>query len=415
MITALTEIALSGGAEQQCGEATVTKLIRLCMTEDQAASPQSKRAPISATMRAAIWQAHGRRCAYTGEYVSLTDVEIDHVIPIATTQEEFNKLVSSGVIPRDFDLNGLPNLLPTTSFQNSRKRARLRTQTNLRHFLEVAEQYRPAVEAYLRASLDEGRSLNSYLQLKAQAERNNLEIEDIIDINRQQAEGLTRIRHIPELADTGDMTLLNKKLAQALLVKPFALGGGSITEVVLQNNAGQKTICGDCASFLEAKANGLWAYTQFDINCESMANRTCETLLAIERAKYAPASLVRYPRITCKQLTHWSADWIRSVRVDYDEASDGALFAKCKSIADLVDHGACNVVEATDWKFDIHPSKGLALQVSELFRADLDNDGAEEILVFNLVYAPAGTLRAGTVVVAKPRIDGLIYPVFVQS
>lgn len=148
------------------------------MTGDQAGSPQAKRGTISPTMRAAIWQAHGRRCAYTGEHVGLTDVEIDHVIPIATTQEEYNNLVSNKVIQPNFDLNSLSNLLPTTAFQNNRKRARLRSETTLRHFLEVAEQYRPAAEAYMRASLDEGKSLNSYLQLKAQADRNNLEIED---------------------------------------------------------------------------------------------------------------------------------------------------------------------------------------------------------------------------------------------
>ena len=108
------------------------------MTGDQAAAPQAKRGTISPTMRAAIWQAHGQRCAYTGEYVSLMDVEIDHVIPIATTQEEFNKLVSANVIPPNFELNGLSNFLPTTAFQNTRKRARVPTETNLRHFLEIA-------------------------------------------------------------------------------------------------------------------------------------------------------------------------------------------------------------------------------------------------------------------------------------
>jgi len=50
-------------------------------------------------MRAAIWQAHGRRCAYTGEQVSLADVEIDHIMPIATSQEDLDKLVTTKIIP----------------------------------------------------------------------------------------------------------------------------------------------------------------------------------------------------------------------------------------------------------------------------------------------------------------------------
>ena len=85
----------------------------------------------------------------------------------------------------------------------------MRRETHFRHFLEVAEQYRPAAEAYLRVSLDESRVLNAYLQLKAQAERNDLQVGDIIDIRRRQAEELTRMRHKPELVDAGDETLLN--------------------------------------------------------------------------------------------------------------------------------------------------------------------------------------------------------------
>jgi hypothetical protein len=54
--------------------------------------------------------------------------------------------------------------------------------------------------------------------------------------------------------------------------------------------------------------------------------------------------------------------------------------------------------------------KGFALSLTELFRADLDNDGAEEILVFDLAYAPHGSMRAGSVMIARPASDGLLYP-----
>jgi 5-methylcytosine-specific restriction endonuclease McrA len=197
--------------------------------DEQKEPVPTKRGNVSATMRAAIWQAHSRRCAYTGEQVSLADVEIDHIIPIATSQiatsqEDLDRLVTTKIIPPGFELNSLGNLLPKTRFQNSRKRANVRRETHFRHFLEVAEQYRPAAEAYLRVSLDESRVLNAYLQLKAQAERNDLQVGDIIDIKRQQAEGLTRRRHKPELVDAGAETLLNAELARALMTKPFALG-----------------------------------------------------------------------------------------------------------------------------------------------------------------------------------------------
>lgn len=95
-------------------------------------------------------------------------------------------------------------------------------------------------------------------------------------------------------------------------------------------------------------------------------------------------------------------------RVEFDEAEDRPLFERCATIADLVAAGACELVESTDWRFDVIPARGFALAVSELLRADLDGDDAEEILVFDLAYATGGTFRAGTVSVAKPGIDGII-------
>ncbi len=67
--------------------------------DEQKEPVPTKRGNVSATMRAAIWQAHGRRCAYTGEQVSLADVEIDHIMPIATSQEDLDKLVTTKIIP----------------------------------------------------------------------------------------------------------------------------------------------------------------------------------------------------------------------------------------------------------------------------------------------------------------------------
>jgi hypothetical protein len=369
------------------------------------------RGALSLTERAAIWQAYGRRCAYTSDLISFSDLEIDHIIPVSISSEDLDRLKAGHVIPTGFDLNGFGNLLPTTRFQNSRKRANLRNKSALLHFLAMAEQYQASVEAYIRASSGDGRLLNAYLQMKAQAEHNDLAVEDIVDIHRQQAESLTRLRHIPELVGAGEATLLNADLARALMNKPFALGGGGITEVVLYDDAGIQTFCADCSSFLASKEKGLRPRTQFEITCYGMASRNCEMLRALERARYAPASLVRYPRITCKNLDRWSASWVRDVWVDFDEAKDSALFARCSNIADLVSEGACHVVTATDWNFDVEPVKGLALSLSELFRADLDSDGAEEILVFELAYAPDGSLRAGSVRIAKPASDGLLYPV----
>lgn len=342
--------------------------------------------------------------------MQFTDLEIDHIVPLAIDDDELARLRAGGVVPADFDLEGFENLLPTSRFQNNRKRADIRNRSAILHFLAVAEQFRGAVEGYVRASADDGQLLSAYLRMKAQADRNDLAVEDIVDIHRQEAEGMTRLRYTPELKDADAVTHLTAEHARQLMTKPFALGGGHIGEVVLQDDEDRQTVCMDCDSFLRGKDAGLWPLTQFDMNCYGMADRICEMLRALQRARYAPASLIRYPRVTCRDLDRWSADWVRRVWVEFDEAEDGPVFERCRTIGDLVAAGECTVVDATDWRFAVVPKRGLALAVSELFRADLDGDGAEEILVFDLSYASHGTLRAGAVTIAKPSENGLLEP-----
>lgn len=370
----------------------------------------NKRKQLSTELRIAIWEAHKKRCPYTGDLLAFTELDIDHVIPITVPEDEFARLVREKIIARDFDLNGLGNLLPTKRFQNGRKSDRIRGNSVLIHFLDIAEQHRAVVAERLSSSIEDRKLLNAYLQLKAQADRNSLDVEDVVDIHRQQ-EGLTRLRHTPEVDGGEDLTLLNAELARDLMIKPFALGGGGINAVIVQNDADEQTACTNCVEFLAAQEKGLWPRTQFDINCYGMADRNCGMLVALEHAKFAPESALRYPRVTCRDLDRWSSAWVHRVWIEFDAPEDSEMFERCKTVADLVAEGACKIVRQDDWHLAIEPRKGLAVAVSELFRADLDGDGAEEILVFDLAYAPEGTLRAGSVRVAKPDIDGILQPV----
>lgn len=369
-----------------------------------------KRKQLSTELRAAIWEAHKKRCPYTGDLIAFSDLDIDHVIPVTIVPGEFSRLVREGIITADFDLNGVGNLLPTKRFQNGQKSADIRRNNVLIHFLDIAEQHRTVVEERLSASVEDRKLLTAYLQIKAAADRNSLDVEDVVDIHRQQ-EGLTRLRHSPEVDGGDDVTLLNAELARELMNKPFALGGGGITAVVVQNDAGEQTVCTNCMEFLSAQKRGLWPFTQVDINRYGMADRSCGMLAALEHARFAPESVLRYPRITCLNLDRWSSAWVRQVWIDFDQPEDGAMFERCKTIADLVAEGACDIARQDEWHVVVEPRKGLAVAISELFRADLDEDGAEEILVFDLAYAPHGTLRAGSICIAKPDKHGILQPV----
>jgi hypothetical protein len=349
------------------------------------------------------------RCVYTGDPLPFSALEIDHIVPLRISSEELARLKANGVIPADFDLNGLDNLLPTSRYTNGRKLDRVRGDNALVHFLDLARSSRPEVEKILRHDSASDRTLKGYLMLKAQAEQNDLDVDEVIDIKRQEVDGYTRLTEAPDVEEAGGAYLLNAALAQELMDKRLAIGGGDIHEVVLQNDQNEKTVCTTCAEFLSAKDNGLWPFSQFDMNCFGMADRACEMLRAITKTHYAPASAIRYPRIGCSNLDRWSAEWAYGLYMG-DGAGQPDRLSQFSTVEDAARAGAIKVTTSSKTTFEVQANYA-AIRVSELFRGDVDGDGEEEIVVFALFYATEGTLRAGSVQLAKPsREDGLIYP-----
>src|ERR1700753_210350 len=96
---------------------------------DQDAPPpqtKTKRRQIPTEERAVIWEAHNKRCPYTGDLIGFAELEIDHVVPITIAPDELARLKREKIIADDFDLNGLGNLLPTKRFPNGTKSDRVR-------------------------------------------------------------------------------------------------------------------------------------------------------------------------------------------------------------------------------------------------------------------------------------------------
>ena len=71
------------------------------------------RKTITTAARLALWEAHGRKCAYTGDPVAWSELEIDHIIPVKGDAARKTELHGAGIIGADFDIKGFENLLPT--------------------------------------------------------------------------------------------------------------------------------------------------------------------------------------------------------------------------------------------------------------------------------------------------------------
>ena len=74
-------------------------------------------------LRYAIWQAHDRRCLYTGEYLEdFKALEIDHIIPESTPADILAEKIRIHNLGNDFNVKtSLTNLAPSTRLANAKK------------------------------------------------------------------------------------------------------------------------------------------------------------------------------------------------------------------------------------------------------------------------------------------------------
>src|SRR5258707_10134483 len=91
-----------------------------------------------AVFRAALWEAHSKKCFYCGEPLRFPDVQLDHIIPFGLTSDPptLAATLSEFGLPADFDLDGSLNLVSAHARCNRAKGDSLFEQTSALFFLE---------------------------------------------------------------------------------------------------------------------------------------------------------------------------------------------------------------------------------------------------------------------------------------
>ncbi|WP_114939439.1 HNH endonuclease domain-containing protein [Mucilaginibacter endophyticus] len=90
-------------------------------------------------LRYAIWVAHGKRDAYSGDMIeNFEDLEIDHIIPKSTDKTLLQEKISKYDLGPDFSLNSLDNLLPTSKLLNRQKSHIAFNESSERFYLAYA-------------------------------------------------------------------------------------------------------------------------------------------------------------------------------------------------------------------------------------------------------------------------------------
>jgi hypothetical protein len=345
---------------------------------------------LSGVERIAIWTAHSKRCAYCEEPLKYTDLEIDHIIPrsLRKKPQELHKLLVQLSIHANFDLDSLDNLLPAHGSCNFRKKANVFSQANSRFFLEIAQGKLGTVRELIR-------------QLEIESSREKL----LALVEAALQSGYTDLGELAEVAVKTSKFPLNATVefesgawevkadpekVDKLLDEPIVLYvRGSEKEVQFTDGKGSYISVRTCREYKSAITAGYYPSNNMEMKASFILATASAMLEAASRAKLAPISYVRSPRLGVtnfnllpgKLAPTWRLDRSEIVPVsDFDSIQ--TLFEKWRiSLRILSD--VCVTMECED--------HGVTL--TELMRADFDFDGVEEILVQMHFYIKGATFR----------------------
>jgi len=341
--------------------------------------------------RVAIWTAHSKRCAYCGEPLRYADLEIDHILPqsLAKSPGKLSELISQLALASDFSIAALANLLPAHRVCNSKKRDRVFNESNARFFLEIADQKLRSIEDLIR-KLELEASRDKLLALVRSAlQSGNTDLCDILDTASKTDKfplNATVEFESGSWEVVADSEKINELLDEPVDLQAHGREGG----LRFTNGKDSERSIRTCREYISATAAGFYPSNNLELKVSFVLATTSAILEAASRARLAPTSFIRSPRLGVANLRLLPAALAPTKRLDRSEIVSRA---GCTTIQELVEAGSISARVLSDTSVEIE-CQDQGITVNELTRADFDNDGVEEILIKVHSYIKFATHRS---------------------
>lgn len=360
--------------------------------------------------RAAIWQAHNYRCIYCTELVVFADLDIDHIIPdyLKEKPEQLSDLLKDYELG-DFDIDGLMNLVPSHRHCNLQKRGQILPKSRALHFLSIAE------SRYDKACKIE-------FELKEQAKKDKFAVllQVALDEGRISPEQLTKLvtrynesQNIFEVlsafpfVDSELKGFISSTDIDSLYDRPILPRRYGLEKL----NMGRKTSDGEekievktCHEWAEAVRDGYYALTTYDIKEETYFKRVYALVIALAKAKVPKHSFISEQRVSIANFDLLPVTLLPALSGD-DVEELQRFESEGVHIRDLIEQGRVKVVSSSPLSLTLHYNY-MGLYLNEILRADLNDDGVEDLLLGIYSWTLEGTFGAGgTVALSRLGID----------
>lgn len=208
-----------------------------------------------------------------------------------------------------------------------------------------------------------------------------------------------------KFADGTEVKSIAKADIEDLRDLPVWMGGSDhIDRLRLTHKQKEKLHVRTCREYDSAIERGYYADTGFDVKMSVWFKYQCGLLTALETAEIPRQSFISDPKVgvlNLELLRFAIFPYNIAEILDWEEAKDIKT-----TYQDMVEAGRLKVKSADKHILRVE-DEGMAQTIEEVVRADFNNDGIEDILVFEYHRAIGGTLGAGGIIMlTRKSIDG---------
>jgi hypothetical protein len=353
--------------------------------------------------RRAIWEAYNKRCAYCDGALSFRSLEIDHVVPQSADEAVFRSLELSPT----YDVHSTSNLVASCRACNSKKRDRALLVRQLAIVLAMSAERASVVEALKVKFREQGTREKYVLGLSTALANGTISQRDVFAaieaINVNNPVKLSS----PICGLGGDSIFeISKDDIDNLLVTSIDVNGEKGGRLRLVNDADHETFVDTLDAYKNATDVGFYARTNAEMKCAAAYFEYPLSILnLIQKACIAEITYLSTPHVSINDLRFVPAS-ILMVGVGPDE--DMPRVQKDSSVLDLVRSGEATIVESSTGVVRIR-CYDHETYMFEVFRADVDDDGIEELVIFWVGYPTRGSLRVSEVKVLSRKKEDVMF------
>lgn len=345
--------------------------------------------------RMAIWVGYHKKCQYCRAPINYNDLHIDHIIAEehARDDQRYRALLAELGLPLDFNINSYLNLFPSHAACNLQKSNTQFDRASLHFYLNIARTRTPSIleeaERIRSRRYTEKLLIDVTLALGVGAITDS-QVSDVLQKGGFEG-GFKKIGYKPKFVDFELDGYLSSKSVDRLLDEKIGLGGGYVSSFQMINDDGNTCVVQTCREVKSAIENNFYPITTFDIKMYAFCIPVLGIVKALSLASVSSETFVNDVGVTDIDLLPVNIFPAISPdqRCELDEAALTGV-----TIADWVRGEKIKIISLSRCSIQLEFG-GFGVHFRELLRADLNQNGCDEILLFEYVYATEGTYGCG--------------------